>query len=124
MLAIQSGIAKYHWLYSQGAVAFQMPGVFSDSTGSLQPYFDRSTHPPGAGPLPPLPLLCGGGGLLCRILRKIIMQIRINQNTGIYSKERLMLQQFIIHMIMIDDAAQYNAKHPAACEWCLLASDI
>ena len=28
MLAIQSDIAKYHCLYTQGAVAFQMPGVF------------------------------------------------------------------------------------------------
>ena len=36
MLAIQSGIAKYHCLYTQGAVAFQTPGVFSDSPGSVR----------------------------------------------------------------------------------------
>ena len=34
MLAIQSGIAKYHCLYNQGAVAFQTPGFF-DSLGIL-----------------------------------------------------------------------------------------
>ena len=35
MLAIQSNIAKYHCLYIQGAVAFQTPGIFFDSPGSL-----------------------------------------------------------------------------------------
>ena len=33
MLAIQLGIVKYHCLYTQGAVAFQTPGVFVDSPG-------------------------------------------------------------------------------------------
>ena len=33
MLAIQSGIAKYRCLYTQGAVAFQTPGLFLDSPG-------------------------------------------------------------------------------------------
>ena len=28
MLAIQSGIANYHCLYTQGALAFQTPGAF------------------------------------------------------------------------------------------------
>ena len=32
MLAIQSGIAKCHCLYTQGAVAFETPGFF-DSPG-------------------------------------------------------------------------------------------
>ena len=36
MLAIQSDIAKYRCLYSQGAVAFQTPGVFSDSPGTVK----------------------------------------------------------------------------------------
>ena len=35
MLAIQSGIAKYHCLYAQGAVASQTPGVFFYSPGSF-----------------------------------------------------------------------------------------
>ena len=35
MLAIQSGIAEYHGLYTQGAVASQTPGVFFDSPGSM-----------------------------------------------------------------------------------------
>ena len=35
MLAIQSNIAKYHCLYTQGAVAFQTPGIF-DSPGSKE----------------------------------------------------------------------------------------
>ena len=33
MLAIQSGIANYHCLYTQGAEAFQTSGVFFDSPG-------------------------------------------------------------------------------------------
>ena len=33
MLAIQSGIAKYHCLYAQGEVASQTPGVFFNSPG-------------------------------------------------------------------------------------------
>ena len=28
MLAIQSGVAKYHCLYTQGALTFQTPGMF------------------------------------------------------------------------------------------------
>ena len=38
MLAIQSGIEKYHCLYAQGAVASHTPGVFFDSPGII---FDR-----------------------------------------------------------------------------------
>ena len=34
MLAIQSGIAKYHCMYTQGAVASQTSGVFFDSPDS------------------------------------------------------------------------------------------
>ena len=34
MLAIQSGIAKYHCLYAQRAVGSQTPGVFFDSPGT------------------------------------------------------------------------------------------
>ena len=33
MLAIQTGIAHYHCLYTEEAVAFKMPGVLSDSSG-------------------------------------------------------------------------------------------
>ena len=38
MLAIQSDIAKYRCLCGQGAVAFQTPGVFSDSPGIVKPF--------------------------------------------------------------------------------------
>ena len=38
MSAIQSGIAKYPCLYTQGAVASQMPDVFFDSPGISRKY--------------------------------------------------------------------------------------
>ena len=41
MLAIQSGVAEYHCLYTQGAVASQTPGVFFDSPGRELNYFQN-----------------------------------------------------------------------------------
>ena len=37
MLAIQSGIAKYHFFYTQGAVALQPPDVFLYSPVIVEP---------------------------------------------------------------------------------------
>ena len=39
MLAIQSDIAKYHRVHTEGAVAVQTPGVFFDSPGRNYPKF-------------------------------------------------------------------------------------
>ena len=41
MLAIQSGIAKCHCLYTQGTVAFETPGVFFYSPGTTQNFERR-----------------------------------------------------------------------------------
>ena len=38
MLAIQSGIAKYQYLYTQGTVAFQTVSHFIDSPGGLESF--------------------------------------------------------------------------------------
>ena len=44
MLAIQSNIAKYHCLFIQRVVAFQMPGVFFDSPGIQFGYINRISY--------------------------------------------------------------------------------